>query len=165
MFTYDDALTYCKDMGVDPHKRGDNMYAGEHGSTTKDTPLTAQDMISNLKFPESTAQEIESIGNLINNLVSQKKTTIAGIKEMKYQTSLKDALRFLVPAFEIVWERECKKQKIKSSRFEVRHGKIYEYDPVEVKRVRKVIKEATEKDRYLSTLRPSTHPFSDYSEE
>src|SRR5690242_5682242 len=68
MFTYNEIVRSCKRLKLNPEKRGENINARMKNVLSYDKTFD----FSSINFPEKEKVQVEKIGKLLNNLVSQK---------------------------------------------------------------------------------------------
>lgn len=125
MLTHDELVKVCSRSNLDPQKRGKNIWATASliGHTLFD--------LKTIDFPENEFEQIQKIGELINNVFSQK---TSGLIEFNSKKDLdNNAIEKIVPMAEEsinYWLKEgLKKSKKPKNSIFIYNGKVYESDP------------------------------------
>lgn len=130
MFRYETLVEACKNLGVDPLKRGKNIFAD---SPAIISPYKRPFDLHGINFPPDILEEVLGIGRLINNLYSQKNTVSIfsaqkAYKNYKAQNQIKTALSILELSQEFWFKRGLEKTSFKETEFTICCGLIFRED-------------------------------------
>lgn len=125
MFTYDELAKACSRSNLDPQKRGKNIWAT---STPEGHNLFD---LRTIDFPENELEQVQKIGELINNIFSQRTSGLIEFQSKEDRDN--DAIEKILPIAEKSiksWLKEGlkKSKKPKNSLF-IHNGKVYESNP------------------------------------
>lgn len=129
MFTYTEIENACNRLGIDPKKIGKNPFATAKSIYAKDKPAN----LKKLGFPEEERDQVEKIGQIINNLSSQLKfplffdlTNEEGKLEKEMDDKINKFLSVINQSLVVWFEIGAQKALLKSSDFSLYNGLIYQ---------------------------------------
>ena len=144
MFTYNHIREACISAGIDPDKRGEELggnilwpphLKGNQSSTPPYTRVSEVKFPDIPGFPETEKEQVEGIGNIISNLVSQEKY----FKQFSFpedeeiyqlDKSIGKMLKTANEAQEFWFEKGIEQCTLKKDqRFKLYYGKVGEIDP------------------------------------
>lgn len=125
MLSYDELVEVCSRSNLDPKKRGKNIWA------TSSPMGQALFDLKTIDFPENEFEQIQKIGELINNVFSQKTSGVIEFNSKEDRDN--NAIEKIVPMAEEsinCWLKEGlkKSKKPKNSLF-IHNGKVHESNP------------------------------------
>ena len=133
MFTYNSLVESCRNAKLDPTLSGTNIYAGSYPVETFKTPID----LKVLNFPSKELEEVEKIGKLIYNLLSQKKFPAIyywgknGKEERRRDRSI-DTFIPIAKESQKFWFKqglESVSSENRKRQFMLHNGLVYEIDP------------------------------------
>lgn len=135
MLTYNEIIRSCKRLKLNPDKRGDNIYARGRPILCFENPFD----FSSINFPTKERTQIEKIGQLLNNLLSQKKfpavynlSTVEGKKENIRDRNIKKITSTIEESLNGWLKKGQAKCKVKKE-LTIYQGFVYEINPERVK--------------------------------
>ena len=135
MFTYNKIVRSCKRLKLNPDKRGNNIYAKGIPLLCFKNPFD----FSSINFPEEEKVQVEKIGQLLNNLLSQKKFpavynlgTVEGKRENIRDRNINKLFPMISESLNTWLRKGQSKCKVKKE-LVIQNGFVYEINPERVK--------------------------------
>jgi hypothetical protein len=145
MFTHKSLLESCKNLELDPEKRGTNFWTQSWPANAFEQPI---DLLI-IDFPKEEKDEVLAIGMLINNLHSQIESFGAG--DYKHDEKIKKFLSIAEEAQQFWFDKGLKKIMTGERKFILCNGIVYEIDPDSRKRMDE-FNERAERGRRMSPI-------------
>jgi len=146
MFNYKEISNNCRRLGLNPRKRGDNIMAKSRPVYAKKEPTR----LHLIKFPTEEKIQMEMIGRLIYNLVSQEvfprgfDMSKKSQKAYKRQQSIDKILPVAKASHKEWFEQGLQKTAFKMSDFMIHNGMIYTVDEKAIKNMERLNEELRE---------------------
>lgn len=134
MFTYNSLLEACKNLKLDPALRGTNIFANAHPSGYFADSID----LTSLGFPQMEQEQVEMIGALISNLISQQKFPEVynlASEQGKEEVRRNKMIEVILPvahyshSFWLHQGLNLCSEEVKKRNLSVHNGKVLEVDP------------------------------------